>query len=290
MRISRNSNPYSDSQSSTTTSRGAIFKRKVKVGQLLKGRILRIEQEGFAWVLIGDMELLAQVENMPETGQSLEFLVLSLEPSIMLRQLQHGTDPRGSIFLHDYLRSYLTERDKLDTVLSHSLWDSLNIADDEPFTAYRAALINFLAQSPTALDQFTRVMRLHSSVQQMITASNHGTFHYMPWLMPSAKGVELLISTPENNICTITAGVILHGAQHVLTVGQINLSANPISFAYRLLLDKNCKAGNNTSRANSASINCTCLGTAELPAGAHDILSLIFKEMPTQRSGLNLRA
>ena len=290
MRISHNSNPYGGSQSSTTTNRGAIFKRKVKVGQLLKGRMLRIEQDGFAWVLIGDMELLAQVETMPKTGQWLEFLVLSLEPSILLRQLQQGADPRGSIFLRDYIRSYLTERDKLDTMLAYSLWDSLNITDGEPFTAYRTALIKFLTQSPTALDQFTRVMRLHSSVQKMVTTSKHGTFHYMPWLMPSAKGVELLISTPENNICTVTAGVILHGAQHVLTVGQMNLSADPVSFAYRLLLDKNCKAGNNTSRANSASTNCTCLGTSELPAGAHDILSLIFKEMPTQRSGLDLRA
>ncbi|WP_027361853.1 hypothetical protein [Halodesulfovibrio aestuarii] len=288
MRISRNSNPYGGSQSSTTTSRGAIFKRKVKVGQLLKGRMLRIEQEGFAWVLIGDMELLAQVENMPAPGQWLEFLVLSLEPSILLRQLQHGTDPRGTVFLRDYIRSYLTERDKLDTLLSHSLWSSVNLADDTSFTAAHTALITFLTHTPMALDQFTRVMRLHSSVQQMVSTSGHGTFHYMPWLMPSAKGVELLISKPENSICTVTAGIILQGAQHVLAAGQVNLSADPISFAYRLLLDKNCKAGNNTSRANSAS--CKCLGTADLPSGAHDILSLIFKETPTQRRGLDLRA
>ncbi|SIO38215.1 hypothetical protein [Halodesulfovibrio marinisediminis] len=290
MRISRNSNPYGGNQPSTTTSRGAIFKRKVKVGQLLKGRMLRVEQEGLAWVLIGDMELLAQVETMPEPGQWMEFLILSLEPSILLRQLQHGTDPRGSFFLRDYIRSYLTERDKLDTLLSNSLWNALTTPENEPIATYRSALINFLTCTSAALDQFTRVMRLHSSVQQMITASGHGTFQYIPWLMPSGRGVELLISKPENNICTVTAGIILHGAQHVLTTGQMNLSTNPVSFAYRLLLDKNCKAGNNTSRATSTSSNCTCLGTSELPAGAHDILSLIFKEIPAQRRGLDLRA
>lgn len=290
MRISRNSNPYGGGQSSTQTSRGALFKRKVKVGQLLKGRMLRIEQEGFAWVLIGDMELLAQVETMPEPGQWLEFLVLSLEPSILLRQLQHGADPRGSIFLRDYIRSYLTERDKLDALLASSLWKQLSLPATEPYTVYRTELIKFLTQAPLVLDQYTRVMRLHSSVQHMITASGHGSFHYMPWLMPNARGVELLVSKPEKNICTVTAGVILEGAQHVLTMGQINLSSDPVSFAYRLLLDKNCKAGNNTSRATSASTNCTCLGTAELPTGAHDILSLIFKEAPAQRRGLDLRA
>lgn len=290
MRITRNSNPYGGSQSSTTTSRGAIFKRKVKVGQLLKGRMLRIEQEGFAWVLIGDMELLAQVENMPEPGEWLDFLVLSLEPSVLLRQLQHGSDPRGSIFLRDYIRSYLTQRDKLDTLLASTLWNTVPAPEETPVETHHNTLLNFLTQTPAALDQFTRVMRLQTSVQHMVTAAGHGTFHYMPWLMPAAKGVELLISRPENNICTVTAGVILEGAQHVLTTGQMNLSATPVTFAFRHLLDKNCKAGHNTSRAHSATTHCTCLGTAELPAGAHDILSLIFKEIPTQRRGLNVRA
>jgi len=290
MRISRNSTPYGGGQASTQTSRGALFKRKVKVGQLLKGRMLRVEQEGFAWVLIGDMELLAQIETMPEPGQWLEFLVLSLEPSIMLRQLQHGTDPRGSIFLRDYIRSYLTERDKLDALLASSLWNNLSPADAQHVTTYRAQLIRFLAQHPDALDQFTRVMRLHSSVQRMVSASGHGSFQYMPWLMPSARGIEILVSKPEKSVCTVTAGVILQGAQHVLAMGQLSLSADPVSFAYRLLLDKNCKAGNNTSRAIPASDNSTCLGTTDLPTGAHDIRSLIFKEAPAQRRGLDLRA
>ncbi|MCT4535323.1 hypothetical protein [Halodesulfovibrio sp.] len=290
MRISGNSNPYGGSQSSASTSRGAIFKRKVKVGQLLKGRMLRVEQEGFAWVLIGDMELLAQVEHMPEPGQWMEFLVLALEPSILLRQLQHGTDPRGSVFLSDYIRSYLTQRDKLDTMLAYAFWDSQKLSAGQDIEEHRTALIKFLLRTPAALDQYTRVMRLLSSVQRMVQVGGHGTFHYMPWLMPSAKGVELLVSKPENNICTVTAGIILKGAQHVLVTGQMNISTDPAAFAFRLLLDKNCKAGNNTSRATTTSTNCTCLGSSELPAGAHDILSLIFKEVPAQRRGLNLRA
>jgi len=289
MRISRN-NPYGGNQSSITTDKASIFKSKFKVGQLLKGRMLRVEQEGFAWVLIGDMELLAQVETMPEKGQWLEFLVLSLKPSVLLRQLQQGTDPRGELFLRDYIRSYLMERDKFDSLLASSLWNAPQFLESPAPFGNHKALLNFLTHSPQGLEQFVRVRRLLANVQRMVAAAGYGSFQYMPWLKPTAKGVELLISAPQNNVCTVTAGVILQGAQHVLTTGQMNLSTTPASFAYRLLLDKNCKAGNNTSYAKTSVAHCTCLGIAELPAGVHDILSMIFKEIPTQRQGLNLRA
>lgn len=273
-----------------STDRAMLFKRKFKAGQLLKGKVLRVEQEGYAWVIVGGMELLAEIETIPQPGHWLDFLVLTLEPSIILRQLQHGTDPRSGIFLRDYIRSYLTERDKLDLLLSQQLWGNLtsDLSSDNPIGSHKAFL-TFLPQHPTILDQFTRVTRLLHSVQQMVDSSGHGSFYYMPWLIPSGRGVEVLCSSSEKNICTITAGAIFNGAQHTLIRGQMTPSENIPTFAYRLLLDKNCKAGDNTP-ATILSSNLTCLGIHELPSGAHDILSMIFKEIPTQRRGLDLRA
>lgn len=279
-----------NNQQQHSTDRATLFKRTFKAGQLLKGKVLRVEQEGYAWVVVGGMELLAEIETMPQPGHWLEFLVLTLEPSIILRQLQQGADPRSGLFLRDYIRSYLTERDKLDLLLSQQLWPCLTSSQSpqSPIESYKAFL-TFLPQHPAVLDQFTRVIRLLHSVQQMVDSSGHGSFQYMPWLMPSAKGVEVLCSVSENNTCTITAGAVFNGAQHILVRGQMLLSADIPTFAYRLLLDKNRKAGDNTP-ATETSSNLTCLGIHELPAGAHDILSLIFKEIPTQRRGLDLRA
>ena len=272
-----------------STDRATLFKRTFKAGQLLKGKVLRIEQEGYAWVIVGGMELLAEIETMPQPGQWLEFLVLTLEPSIILRQLQQGTDPRSGLFLRDYIRSYLTERDKFDLMLTQQLWNSAPDQSLQHPTESHKAFLTFLHKRPVILDQFSCVMRLLHSVQHMVESSGHGSFYYMPWLMPAAKGVELLCSAPENNICTITAGAVFDGTQHVLIRGQMQLSNNLPAFAYRLLLDKNRKAGDNTPATDTSS-NLTCLGIHELPAGAHDILSMIFKEVPTKRRGLDLRA
>lgn len=273
-----------------TTDRAARFKRTFKAGQLLKGKVLRVEQEGYVWVVVGGMELLAEIETMPQPGQWVDFLVLTLEPSIILRQLQQGTDPRSTLFLSDYIRSYLTERDKLDTILTRQLWSRFPQAQMPlPPVESHKAFLTFLPQHPDIVDQFARVMRLLCSVQHMVSSSGHGSFHYMPWLMPTAKGVELLCTTPEKDSCTITASAVFNGAQHTLVRGQIELSTDIPAFAYRLLLDKNRKAGNNT-RSTESSANITCLGIHDIPAGTHDILSTIFKDIPAQRRGLDLRA
>ncbi|MCG8530568.1 MAG: hypothetical protein MI749_07885 [Desulfovibrionales bacterium] len=287
MRITNNT-PYS--QQHTSSNRAAIFKRKFKAGQVLKGKLLRMENHSLAWVLIGGMELLAQIETTPQQGQWMEFLVLTLEPSIILRQLQHGRDLRSTVFLRDYIRSYLTERDKLDAMLHATLWSALPQSTLCSLSRSHAAFCSHLAEQPEHLAQCTRVMRLLTNVQHMVTIAGHGSFTFMPWLAPHAKGVELLISASGDAACTVTVGAVFPPSNSTVMSGQLKLAPSPAHFAYRLLLEKNCKASNNSLQTAETSFSAACLGTQELPTDAHDILSMIFKESPQQHRGLNLQA
>ena len=70
--------------------RAAAFRARHSIGQRIKGRILRREQNGLSWVQVGGEELLARLEVQAEPGDQLIFIVRALTPEIMLQALAGG--------------------------------------------------------------------------------------------------------------------------------------------------------------------------------------------------------
>ncbi|GAB6038856.1 hypothetical protein JCM15519_34150 [Fundidesulfovibrio butyratiphilus] len=63
------------------------FRRSHRAGQRVRGRILEWRGQDLAWVEIDGHGLLAQVARNSTLGLERRFLIVSLEPEIVLREL-----------------------------------------------------------------------------------------------------------------------------------------------------------------------------------------------------------
>lgn len=307
----------SSSAGQDSAGRAAAFRRSHHVGQILHGKVLRWVRGGMAWVHVGGQELLAQLQTKPEAGVPLRFLVEQLVPDIILKEVDGDAAATAypNVSPGDLIRQYLEARDAFDAVLHDRLWPSIaSSSDTSPDTsatapAALAAVATFVSEDAEALALFTQVQQHRLNVNLLLTATRSGTLHYLPWLMPEAKGVELLLPSENAGTARITASAQLPACGRTL----IQCLAGTERMAYRLFLERaqSEHSGHPSGRletvATLAATVCrirdeqrpqqvlpiACLGCGPLPAGIHDVLTSILR--PAGLSGdtsgsLNRRA
>lgn len=121
MRVSGGSGGGSGWQGSTG-SRSASFRRAHRVGQVVRGVVLRPEtgETGlalFAWLRVDSHELLADVGRTVEPGEAMLLRIDALEPDIVLRELRGG-EHGGGPSLAQIVPTFRAERDRFEALLS----------------------------------------------------------------------------------------------------------------------------------------------------------------------------
>jgi len=309
--------------------RAAAFRRAHRPGQVLHGRMLRFVRGNMAWVNVAGHELLAELRTRPEPGVPLLFLVEQTLPDILLRELDpeearhyQAHPPRTP---QDIARDYLAARDALDSLLHQRLWPA-SPAGDTPHAARafqgKAAFTAFIAQDAEALAAFTLVQRHRLAVNRMLAERNSGELYHLPWLLPQARGVELLRAQGEHGVLRLTIGAVLPRLGRTL----VQALAGSEKLAYRLFLEHaettrhpGAQAGGASQAhtppsaqpsqvvrnaatahaspealcrqrdaAQTTGYPAVCLGSGPLPPGIHDILSGLLG--PAAHGSLNIRA
>ncbi|MFW5837498.1 MAG: hypothetical protein ACOCVM_05775 [Desulfovibrionaceae bacterium] len=159
--------------------RTEAFRRSHRVGQHVRGTLVRWEGPGLGWVDIDGHWLLARLGGGASPGQVLEFEITRLTPDIVLRQLGHPAGGEGGLV--DACRELSLARVRLEA--SKAFASAGN-------TGGREAFLSALAQDPGAVDRLAQLMALQEEVNQGL--GGRARFGYAPWLIPGARRVELL--------------------------------------------------------------------------------------------------
>lgn len=167
--------------------RAASFRARHSIGQRIKGRILRREANGLYWVLAGGEELLARLEVQADPGDELVFLVRALTPEIMLQALPGGV---GAADLPGLVQRFRASREVFE-VQDAELFAALRDVPAQP--ALRAeAFAQALPTRPAAAERYGEVTRLLGQVNACLDPADGRQAAYEPWLLPSARRMELL--------------------------------------------------------------------------------------------------
>lgn len=186
----------------------------------------------------------------------------------------------------------------------------------------KAAFTAFIAQDAEALAAFTLVQRHRLAVNRMLAERNSGELYHLPWLLPQARGVELLRAQGEHGVLRLTIGAVLPRLGRTL----VQALAGSEKLAYRLFLEhaettrsadtqaggaprahtppsaqpspvvRNAAAAQSSPEAlcrqrgaaQTTGYPAVCLGSGPLPPGIHDILSGLLG--PAAHGSLNIRA
>ncbi len=167
--------------------RGRLFRKRHRVGDRLRGVMLRWEAEGLAWVNVEGQELLAEIATRPDPGQYLYFLVRSLVPEIILQEILPASVGAQAAF-PDLARAFWGARTRFESALrKRSLrWSGKNAA------ARKQKFFALLAQDPELALEFADLLGPLSWLNLGLQARGAGRLYYLPWLMPEPMACELL--------------------------------------------------------------------------------------------------
>lgn len=174
-------------QQSGARDRAAAFRARHSIGQRIKGRIMRREQNGLYWVQAGGEELLARLEVNAEPGDELIFIVRALTPEIMLQALADGMSAAD---LPGLVQRFRAARETFE-VQSAALLAALRPTPPQP--ALRLdAFTAVLAASQESTQHFTKVQDLLAQINASLGAQQNAVALYQPWLLPGQRRQETL--------------------------------------------------------------------------------------------------
>ena len=193
MRISRYGNQGFGGGGNKSSARSAIFRKKFAVGDILQGKLIKWYQPKLGWVIIQDLELLANIQTNASPGDILTFHVQQLYPDIILKEINpdHLNGQGAYINPTDAAREFINNRAKFQSKAS-SIFKKL---DDEKINTAENRKQKFLklleTETNTAILFF---QTLHSA--SLLNSVLHKTrLYYMPWLVPCALNQEIVLKT-----------------------------------------------------------------------------------------------
>lgn len=172
--------------------RAAAFRARHSIGQRIKGRILRREQNGLYWVQVGGEELLARLEVQAEPGDQLTFIVRALTPEIMLQALSGGMSAGD---LPGLVQRFRAAREVFEVNASEFL-AALQATPPSPLLRLEAFHIALEAQAEAA-SHYAKVQNLLAQINASLGQEQSAVAVYEPWLLPTRRRQEILRRTRE---------------------------------------------------------------------------------------------
>lgn len=274
--------------------RTTAFRNRYRVGERLRGRLLRFEGPGLAWVAIDREPLLARIESSPPPGSELHFQVASLYPEIVLRELGAGTragGPPPAVLLQQLGAARGAFEDTARDLLASLRGLALAAARRE---AFRAGLPADPAATLSFLDLLLATARINAWLGNASLR-----LLCLPWLAPHARDLELVVrraagpgrskAAPlDEALCSCT----------LARLGRIKVQAlhRPGRTAFRLFLDRPTSIGRvreivERHLAGILPAGAECLGVDELPPEARaGVLAELLALLASASGGLRIPA
>lgn len=210
---------------SSRKARTEAFRKAHRVGQQVRGTMIRWEGPGLGWVEIAGHWLLAALGGQAAPGQVLDFEITQLAPDIVLRQLgQPGAGAEGGVAAACHELSMARAR----------LEDS-DVWRQAAALGGREEFLQALADDPEALDKIAQVAALQEEVNEGL--GGRARFGYAPWLIPGARRVELLVlsgSGPETDNPDMLLGLEMPN----LGAARLHLTHTETGEAFWLYLER----------------------------------------------------
>jgi hypothetical protein len=168
-------------------SRSDNFRRKHRVGQKVRGLLLKNLPDAMAWVDIDGDRLLAQLESAHPEGSRLFFLVQKLTPQIVLKELPWTGGGKG-----DGL-SLMGDFDTARTLFENRFRPALSEADLSGKPLPLALFLKLLAGSPALRTAYLDAADCARTIGKTLDGAGKGRLLYQPWLAPDGRRQATLI-------------------------------------------------------------------------------------------------
>ena len=171
------------------------FRNAHRVGQRLSGRLLRWLGKGQGLVNIQGHELTALIASNPEPGQNLQFVVESLYPNVVLRELHGGAGggPSPAVLLADFRLARMEADETLKRLEPEIGWEAGASPLERKKAFHRAVSGNV-----RALTALTKLMSAVTSLNSYISPVHGAKLSSPSWLLPGASSEEFVWFAPED--------------------------------------------------------------------------------------------
>jgi len=160
-------------------SRSDTFRKKHRLGQKVKGRLIKNLPDGLAWVDIDGDSLVAQLNSPRPEGTRLTFLIKQLVPEIILKEMFLSDSAMSGTL--QVIRSF----DAARTLFENAYFETQRT----PGVTYMSAEAFFLelSQIPRLHVLYADVLDCAASISKALRAAGKGTIAYHPWLTLSGR-------------------------------------------------------------------------------------------------------
>lgn len=259
-------------------SRSDSFKKGRRVGQKLRGTLLKWVSENLAWVVIDGHKLLAQLQSRPPVGARLTFIIKQLHPEVVLKEIFDASTAGVSAL--SLARGFENAR----TLFENRLREHVKLLSSIQQCKRSKAFLDILENDKKLLTTFLDTASCVSAINQSIDTNKQGWLSYNPWLLPSGRRH---ISILRNNESGNSSGLIESISEFELgDFGMVRvefLFKHPDT-GYRLKLQHLSRGNDLKTYLDSRKYpnlkgDARCLSISQLPQSAHGgiLAELMFK-------------
>ncbi|MCJ2164036.1 MULTISPECIES: hypothetical protein [unclassified Pseudodesulfovibrio] len=277
MRIRGSGTGSGDSQNGSGSGRRSdSFRRKYRLGQKIRGILLKNLPNSMAWVEIDDIRLLAQIEARHQEGSHLLFIVNQLTPDIILKELPlsqtTGVNVLGLASAFDTARTLFEHRFRTGLQESGYAGNSLDIA----------GFLKLLAQHPDIHAAYMDAFNCVSTISASLEADRKGHVLYQPWLAPESLRQTTFIR--DSGDTTKLSETIVEFDHAALGLVRVQFLYKGNTLAYKLKIqhpdhEKSLQKYLNSREHRGLTLGIQHLGTSKLPRNSHCgiITEMLFK-------------
>ncbi|WP_419780157.1 hypothetical protein [Maridesulfovibrio sp.] len=193
MKISRYGNRGSGGGDNKSSARSAMFRKKFAVGDILQGKLLKWYKPKLGWVIIQDLELLANIQTNAAPDDILTFHVQQLYPDIILKEINpdHLTGQGAYINPADVTREFISNRaafeSKANQIFRKLANENINEAENR-----KRKFLALLEEDVKTAVFFFKTLKSASKLNSVLRTTR---LYYMPWLVPYGLNQEIVLKT-----------------------------------------------------------------------------------------------
>ncbi len=170
-----------------------MFRKKFAVGDILQGKLLKWYKPKLGWVIIQDLELLANIQTNAAPDDILTFHVQQLYPDIILKEINpdHLTGQGAYINPADVTREFISNRaafeSKANQIFRKLANENINEAENR-----KRKFLALLEEDVKTAVFFFKTLKSASKLNSVLRTTR---LYYMPWLVPYGLNQEIVLKT-----------------------------------------------------------------------------------------------
>ncbi|WP_320174999.1 hypothetical protein [Maridesulfovibrio sp.] len=193
MKISRYGSRGFGGGGSKSSARSAMFRKRFSIGDILQGKLIKWYQPKLGWVIIEDMELLANIQTNAAPGAILTFHVQQLYPDIILKEINpdhlnsQGTYINPSEITREFVSSRATFQSQANSIFNKLNEEKISYANNR-----KERFFELLKDDVKTAVIFFKTLGCAAKLNSVLKSTK---LYYMPWLVPCGINQEIVIKT-----------------------------------------------------------------------------------------------